>query len=68
MPSFGTFLKCECCSNPYAISSNVPSVYGLPRISIPTGTPIGANSSGVEKPPGTTTAGKPVTEPIAPFL
>ena len=56
------------CSNEYANLSKVGSLQGLPKNSIPTGTPIGADSLRGENPAGIVIAGKPVIDPRTPFL
>ena len=49
------------------ICNNCGSLNGGPRNSIPTGTPIGALSVGVENPAGTVMAGNPVIEARMPL-
>lgn len=63
----GVRLKCVRWSNWYAICINFSSDHGLPRISIPTGIPIGASAVAGENPMGTVTTGEPVRAARMPF-
>src|SRR5258708_40372102 len=63
----GGFLKCVACPKPKASLINSGSAHARPRSSIPTGTPTGAFVVGVEKPAGTSIAGKPASAAIMPL-
>ena len=50
-----------------AMLMSMLSLQGLPKISIPIGTPIGASTVEGEKPAGTVTTGEPVRAARIPF-
>src|SRR5260370_3956513 len=63
----GGFRKCVACSKPKASLINSGSAHARPRSSIPTGTPTGAFVVDVEKPAGTSMAGKPARAATIPL-